>query len=525
MLCATQQHQSAWACEFRSAAIFIGVTTFIWHLALSSARPEAAVPFFLTIGFIAFWRYSWWLCHQLRARIYLKRVFPRMRREAEASQQLVRRVYAVVLSYKIPDDYFIRCYESVIDAAVESRVPTTIVASITSDRDRRLLNRVYFSAGCPENVEIVAQFQLGAGKRAAIGEALRVVARDLPPSRSVTILMDGDVVLERDAISRVLPFFSADPDLAAVTTNNDAYVHGSFLTRNWYALRLAQRHTIMASMALSRKLLVLTGRYSLFRTDIATSSDLIAQVEDDSTDHWRLGEIKFLTGDDKSTWFNVLRRGGKMLYVPDVASFGQEELPSPGRFIPSTTQLMRRWFGNMLRTNGRAIALGPSSIGLFVWWSLIDQRLSIWTSLAGPFATLLLAIFISPVFIFYYLAWAILTRTVMSIGAAMNYGRFSASWPFLMYYNQIWGAFMKSWILFHPDRQSWTRQAISNKRKPIRVQEWSGFLLYAASIGTFLVGIGLFTGQLGSVSSGTSSQAMRAFTSAVSAAEFLGGGR
>jgi hypothetical protein len=45
---------------------------------------------------------------------------------------------------------------------------------------------------------------------------------------------------------------------------------------------------------------------------------------------------------------------------------------------------MRRWFGNMLRASGRAIALGPRQVGLFAWWCLIDQRISMWTPLLLP---------------------------------------------------------------------------------------------------------------------------------------------
>lgn len=504
------------AAAFRWTAIYVGFTTAIWYVALSSPRPDSTAPFFATIGLIASWRYSWWLCHQLRARHYLKRVFPRLRREAEAAPGRLERVYAVVLSYDIPEDAFTRCYAALIQAAVKSDVPTTIIASITTDRDRRLLNQVYFSQGCPESVEIIAQFQRGDGKRPAIAEGLRAVARDVPPEKSVTILMDGDIVVEEDAIARVLPFFAADRSLAAATTNNDAIVEGTYLARNWYVLRLAQRHTLMASMALSRKLLVLTGRYSVFRTDIAISPDFIAQVEDDRIRHWRLGEIRFLTGDDKSTWFNVLKRGERMLYVPDVTAYGLEELPAPGWFLPASTKLMRRWFGNMLRANGRAIALGPRRLGAFVWWSLIDQRVSVWTSLAGPVATVLLAVFLSPVFILYYLAWAVTTRTIMSVAAGVNYGigRLTPIWPFLMYYNQVWGAMMKSWLLFHLDRQSWTRQAISGAGRDAALAGRTGTVMHVAAICLFAVGVGLFTGQLGGIGHGAWHEVGRLFTSA-----------
>jgi mannuronan synthase len=272
--------------------------------------------------------------------------------------------------------------------------------------------------------------------------------------------------------------------------------------RNWFTLRLAQRHALMASMALSQRLLVLTGRFSLFRTEIATSDAFVARVEDDRIRHWRLGEITLLTGDDKSTWFQVLTERRKMLYIPDVIATGLEALPAPGRFLPASSRLMVRWFGNMLRTNGRAIALGPKVAGPFTWWALVDQRLSIWTALTGPIATILLSLFYSPVFILYYVALAFSTRTFMSLAAALHYGGFSPAWPFLMYYNQVWGAALKSSLSFHLNRQSWTRQAIRGRTSG-RLTVLTGHAMHLATIGIFTLVVGITTGILHPLSAGT----------------------
>ncbi|MEZ5836727.1 MAG: hypothetical protein R3D03_13490 [Geminicoccaceae bacterium] len=66
----------------------------------------------------------------------------------------------------------------------------------------------------------------------------------------------------------------------------------------------------------------------------------------------------------RGTWFWLPRQGWEMLYVPDVVAYGFEELPDRHRFFASSIGLMRRWYGNMLRNNGRAIALGPRKMGL-----------------------------------------------------------------------------------------------------------------------------------------------------------------
>src|SRR3546814_17241852 len=77
----------------------------------------------------------------------------------------------------------------------------------------------------------------------------------------------------------------------------------------WHKLRFAQRHLNMCSMALTRRVLTLTGRMSLFRVGIVTDPRFIDDVQNDALDHWRLGRFKFLTGDDKSSWFSLMRLG------------------------------------------------------------------------------------------------------------------------------------------------------------------------------------------------------------------------
>src|SRR3546814_8639196 len=73
---------------------------------------------------------------------------------------------------------------------------------------------------------------------------------------------------------------------------------------------------------------------------------------------------------------------------------------------------MRRWFGNMCRTSGRAIALGPRRMGLFTWWCIVDQRLSIWTTLIGPTVAIVMTLLVRPSFGLVYLLWIMSTRLI-----------------------------------------------------------------------------------------------------------------
>ncbi len=116
----------------------------------------------------------------------------------------------------------------------------------------------------------------------------------------------------------------------------------------WHKLRFAQRHINMCSMALSKRVLTMTGRMSMFRASVVTNPEFIADVESDSLMHWRLGRFKFLTGDDKSSWFSLMRLGYDTFYVPD-AAINTVEHPPEKSFFKASRKLMYRWCGNNLR--------------------------------------------------------------------------------------------------------------------------------------------------------------------------------
>ncbi len=171
----------------------------------------------------------------------------------------------------------------------------------------------------------------------------------------VVVLMDGDTVLGSGIMEKCLPLFALRPKLGAVTTDNISVTTGNWLYRKWYTLRFSMRHRMMKSQSLSRQLLVLTGRFSIIRAKEAFTEEFVAYLENDRIQHWLHGEIKFVTGDDKSTWYCLLRRGCEMLYVPDAHIFCMED--SGKKPFTSSIKKMHRWFGNMLRNNGRAIRL------------------------------------------------------------------------------------------------------------------------------------------------------------------------
>ena len=485
-------------------AIFVLFTyVCVMCLALLHLPPQrldtASSIFLVSIGLLALWRYSWWALHVIRAIRYRKTVFPGLRQAADvaATGTCPEHVYVLVTSYRVAPETTFKVYDALVKNAVDYGQSTTIIASITDQTDVDVLGQVLAENEHPERIRIRFMFQRGDGKRSAMADVLRFIARDMPSRDSVIVFMDGDIQLEPGALKRTIPFFFAERDLAALTTNNRGIVSGDAWTKEWYDLRYAQRDLLMSSMSLSSRLLVLTGRFSIFRADLATQPSFIDIVGRDRLDHWRFGRFSFLSGDDKSTWFWLLKHGHRTLYVPDVFADGFEELPDPGRFFGSTIGLMRRWYGNMLRNIGRAIALGPRRMGLFTWWCLVDQRVSMWTSLVGPGVVVLLSIAHQWSFLASYLFWIMAVRLFVSIVLGIYRRRFSPLWPPLLYYNQVVGAFVKTYVFCHLNQQTWVRQNItagepSDRRLARRQRRISG-LLYGMQAVTFVTLLAFYT--------------------------------
>jgi glycosyltransferase Alg8 len=430
-------------------------------LVLSHVESLQSLGLVAGVGAIAVWRYSWAGFHLVRALTYIHLRLPHMRRRAaRADVGQLRHIYAVVCSFGMPAHQSRAVYSALIENCLALGLPATIVAAITSDADCALLADLLRVYGQPPGITIVAQFQDGSGKRAAIGMALRAIARRHPDRRSLTIMLDGDVVLTAGALLESARFMAADPELGALTTNNDGLFAPGDTARHWYQLRFAQRHLLMSSLSLSGRLLVLTGRFSLYRTRYLIDPACIAAVETDEVRHWLHGRIRFLSGDDKSLWHFMLGTGQRMAYLPHVRALSFEALPAGGGFVFGSSRLMIRWLGNMVRANGRALQLGPRRIGLLLWWCLLDQRLSVGTVLLGLTTALALGFLVDPAYLLLYAGWVLLSRTVAALVYGSVWGRFHPSWPAFLAYGQLWGGVLKLYLFFRPDRQSWTRQNI-----------------------------------------------------------------
>ncbi len=447
--------------------------------------------FILIIGVIGIWRYCIGIMHYIRGIFFLYLIFPLHRRRARAAvaDDPPAHVYLLVTSFRIEAKTTAMVYRSVIEEACNCSLPATVVASIVEQSDESIIRCLWDYYQPAEQVQLKIVRIPGTGKRDALASGFRAIAHDMPDPSSVVAVVDGDTVLEPDVIKRCIPYFSLFPRVGALTTNEFCDVLGSYWLSQWHKLRFAQRHISMCSMGLSKRVLTLTGRMSIFRASIVTEPAFIDDVQNDTLDHWRLGKFKFLTGDDKSSWYSLMRQGWDTYYVPD-AMINTVEHPPEKTFLRCARVLMFRWYGNSLRQNSRATKLGLSRLGLLTYYVLWDQRISMWTCLLGLSTAIVCSLEYSISYLLCYLLWIAITRTVVTFLLLVSGHRVGPAFPLMLYFNQIFGSLMKIFVFYRLDVQSWTRQKTKLKKSDDRFQAQfnriSTPIMTVTAISTFL---------------------------------------
>jgi glycosyltransferase Alg8 len=102
-----------------------------------------------------------------------------------------------------------------------------------------------------------------------------------------------------------------------------------------------------------------------------------------------------------------------------------------------------------------------------------------WTPLVGPITAVCFTIIASPAFLYAYLVWVMLTRLLQALALLTVRPTIDGLYPVLVYYNQVYGAFLKTYALFRLDRQRWTRQ---NIRTRSTLPPWRAALRAAGSL-------------------------------------------
>lgn len=412
----------------------------------------------VSLGAVGMWRWSWFLLRMLRGRYYLHRIFPRWRRKADAVPvEDLPHMCFLVPTYKEQPWISERVFKAIVSEAKTLGQPTTVLVNSSSDDENAAIREIIERDDPGLQWIRLIQMTQKDGKRKAMADSLRHLSQFDLPADTVIALMDGDSELLPGTLRRCLPFFRLFPKMGALTTDELPVVKGSYFFSEWFHLRFAQRHLQMCSDSLSHKVMCLTGRFSLFRADAALQPSFAAQLEEDFLNDWLWGRFKFLSGDDKSTWYWLLRHKYDMFYVPDAIVNSIETLS--GSVVERAYNNMRRWYGNMLRNNGRAISLGPVTTGWFTWWSLCDQRISFWTCLITPgflLVSLLQGYWKAAAVVVF---WVIASRSLMLM--LTFWGRSSTlkliHFPLLLL-SQWGGSLVKIWTQMNLAQQKWTNR-------------------------------------------------------------------
>ncbi len=473
-----------WACLFALLALMSSLV----HPSLLDPSHQ---KFIFLIGALGMWRYSNAVIHYLRGMYFLHWKFPRMREQVRAmgSAALPSHLFMVVTSFRIPTHTTYKVYRSVFQEVQRLPVPCTVIASLVEKGDERFIKEIMEQeVRDRDDIRLIIVRARGTGKRDGLAHAFRALSRQMPMDDAVVGVVDGDTMLLPGCVENAVGLFALLPTVGGLTTNEFCEVEGGPLVRQWHTMRFVQRHINMCSMALSKRVLTLTGRLSFFRATVMTNADFIKDVEADYLEHWRLGRFRFLTGDDKSSWFSLMRAGWDTFYVPDSNTLTVER-PPDSNFFRASRQLMYRWYGNSLRQNFRATSLlGLHRLGFFTMYVLYDQRVSMWTCLFGLSASLTAAFFFGIEYLWVYLFWVLLSRTLVSLLFLFSQHPVHPIYPFVLYYNQIVGSLMKVYSMFHMDQQSWTRQKTrlaASSNFDARLNRWSSKGMLLASFAIF----------------------------------------
>lgn len=411
------------------------------------------------IGLLGIWRYSWWFNHALRAQIYARKTYPALAERAKKVWMQgwrPRHMHILMTTFREDRGTSEAVVRSICGELRDIGVAGTIWLGSSEPEDEQIIiNHLnVIAADIDVTLRVVRQNQ--PGKRIAIALILRAMSRYGLRDDDFVVFMDGDFVLGRGTLAKCLPQFAIDPNVHALTTDEEVVCKGPWWIQSWLDMRFAQRRLAMQSHALSGRVLTLTGRMSVFRATHITTHKFIRLVEADYLDHWLWGRFRFLSGDDKSTWYALLCYDVKMLYVPDATGYTIEFIEGNG--YARMVENFRRWSGNMLRNGARALRLGPRRMPFFIWWCLVDQRLAIWTMLFSPLLALAASAHIGSAFVVSYIVYIALTRMLLSMVLFTYSRRVDFNYIWILYANQLLNSGIKVYMIWRLSKQKWTNR-------------------------------------------------------------------
>jgi mannuronan synthase len=442
-----------------SVAAYVAVCVLVIQALPAEVWGPETQLFIAATGLIGTWRFGWWLTHLIRAQIYQRHVFPPLRREADALWDRgwrPKRLHIMMTTFRERRDTAEAVVRGICNEIRACGRPAIVWIGSAEAADERTLVDHFKLVGADLDIDLRIIRQRQPGKRVALSLLLRAAAREGLGHDDIVVSMDGDFIFEPGALTKCLPLFEFRPDLHAVTTDEDVVVLGPKWMQSWLSMRFAQRRIAMQSHSLSGRVLTLTGRFSMFRATYITREPFIRLIEADHLHHWLWGTFRFLSGDDKSTWYGLLQQNVTMLYVPDARGVTVEAIEGSGR--TRMVDNLRRWSGNVLRNGWRAIQLGPRRMPFFIWWCLIDQRIAIWTTLLGPLLAIAGSVRIGIAFLAAYAVYLALTRLMLALVLFAYSPRVDLHYIWCLYVNQLVNAGVKLYIMWRLPQQRWANR-------------------------------------------------------------------
>ena len=452
----TDPRDRIWSAGWVSLALLnIALIAVLCGWSLDIMRQSEYATVALGLGVIGFWRHSWGLLNFFRAMRFQSVTYGGDRPFARDHYRL-----SILLPvYGQPEDMLRSVAAGIVESLQYVPDRALVVCAYRTEEQKALLSEV-IGRECDAVLRFVKQ--IGLGKREAMADALNVMRTCFPTGPgSFTLLMDGDTILTPEAVRRSIGEMQADPRTGAVTVNELPLVEGSTLFVAWRWLRSVQRNQVMSSFALSNRVLVLTGRFSMYRSEILLRRDVINRIRKDFL-IWDDQYISLLTGDDKTTWLEVLRRGYDIRYLPDVLIYPVEQQDPRKSFIEETVALTIRYSGNMARANLHPDAWRHSQGKLHFQYGLLDQRISMWTSLLTPLVLVLSLLFDSLDIFILFLTYAFLIKNLQAIALVGTGRAYDPYFPYLIFYNQVMTSAVKIFAFAFLHRQKWTNQDIAS---------------------------------------------------------------
>lgn len=451
------------------------------------------------IGLLGIWRYAWWFNHWMRALVYEKLTYPKKRDMAAAlwdSGWRPRHIHVQMTTFREHREISEAVIRGLCREIREAGVPATIWLGSSEAEDEQKISRYLKLIGSDLDITLRIIRQNQPGKRIAIALILRAMSRAGLDKNDFVIFMDGDFVFHPGMIRKCYPLFALDPELHALTTDEHVVVKGPQWMQSWLNMRFAQRRLAMQSHALSDRVLTLTGRCSIFRAEHITSLEFIRLQEADYLSHWLWGTFRFLSGDDKSTWYTLLKHGVRMSYVPDASGTTIEVVDGSG--TKRMVENLRRWSGNMLRNGYRAIMLGPQRMPFFIWWCCVDQRLAMWTMLFSPMLAVAGALKVGMAYLVAYTIYIAITRAILSIVLFTYARQVDLNYIWCLYANQLLNAIVKVYMIWRLSKQKWAnrgnqKQGFAGNRIEAALRNGMAIYLTAMSAAALFLSVMLYT--------------------------------